>query len=594
MKGYLAKGFTLLELMLVVGLGSMVALNEVDQERLKAEQLRTRAMAAEISQFQSALNSYISYHRGAVTSSSIPPELQGTKTGVNWMKRSSDCAVGTSSFPNEFLPCEYLSYNNSKLGFSDLEFVTFFDTTYDAESGIGKVVAKTVLSDTSSGAATPWVRDGEVAKGLSGLAAVIVNGDSVLAGSTTVVSRSTFCLGNTGVYCSDGSFPTADYAKDKIVLYNATAADNGIDLRVDGSNSMLGALTFHEDSSRNLREVRNVARLFGKSGEGVVIGDSGFYSGTLVPGDDLVVADADLEIYGSLVAKKNVVMEQALTVEGYARLNGGLGVDGDADITGNLTANGISANTVTSDSVSANSITATSGELTNLTVNDEGAFQNLRAFGQSILSRLSVNNESELNEVTVAGNVNLTSGSSQIQGIDTIVNDNDAVNKKYVDDRLPDLSGLQKQILDIVYPVGSYYINYKSNSHPGSTYGHGKWHELTSGRFIMAGAENSTVDYTRGNSVRYYNSSPGDFGGSRFTFLGTSQLPRHNHSILVKVGDMGDVTDGDNGRSVVAGDGHRGRMQDRTYTQPIRHTGGFTAFRHRPEFMAAHIFYRYE
>lgn len=492
MKGYLSKGFTLLELMLVVGLGSMVALNEIDQERLKAEQLRTRAMAAEISQFQSALNSYISYHRGAVTSSSIPPELQGAKTGVNWMKRSSDCAVGTSSFPNEFLPCEYLSYNNSKLGFSNLEFVTFFDTTYNPSTGIGDVVAKTVLSDLSTGSPRPWTRDGDIARGLSGLAAVIVNGDSALSSGATVTSRATFCLSGTGLECSDAAFPSSDYAKDKILLFNQSATGLGEFLRVDGSNEMTGTFVFDENFSRDHRAVKNIARLLGKPGEGVVIGDSGFYPEGLVPGGDLVVADANFNVFGDLIAKRDVFAERLLIVEGYSRINDDVNVEGGLTISGDFTANGVVTNDLQGNVINASTVTSSNGIFTRLTVNIRGTFDRIRSFGESVFSRVTVLNGSVFEGVDVRGGFNMTSADSRILGIDRIVNDKDAVNKEYVDSRVPDLSGLEQSIMNKIYPVGSVYTNYShmggstfNCGNPAATLGIGEWREIDQGRMLV-------------------------------------------------------------------------------------------------------------
>lgn len=338
------RGFTLIELVLVVGLGSMIAVNEVDQERLKAEQQRTRVMAGEIAVFQKALNSYISYHRGSVTATSTPAELSGVKRGINWLKRRSDCDVGTSTFPSEFLPCDFLKYNDGKLGFSNLEFTTYFDTEYDTGSGIGRVVTKTVLSDRRSGIDTPWIRNDDVAKGLSGLAAVLVNGDSVLLSSTsTVSSRATFCLETTGEYCSDPAFPTGDHAKNKIVLLNATAAESGIHLRTDGSNSMRGAIGFHESVRDDLREIRNIARLFGNEDRGIVLGQSNFMPASFLPNENMVVVDSDQMVFGELSVKRDAVMDQALTVMGLATFESGIISNSNVLINGDLSAENIFA-----------------------------------------------------------------------------------------------------------------------------------------------------------------------------------------------------------------------------------------------------------
>lgn len=87
-------------------------------------------------------------------------------------------------------------------------------------------------------------------------------------------------------------------------------------------------------------------------------------------------------------------------------------------------------------------------------------------------------------------------------------------------------------VLDIIYPVGSIYINYSSSSSPASTIG-GSWTQISTGQFLLASGNGYSLGAT---------------GGAKEVTLTTAQMPAHGHQIY-------NTNNGSNGSAYVAQNG---------------------------------------
>jgi hypothetical protein len=338
------RGVTLLELVMVLGLLALIAVGEIEDQRRKIAQERTRAMAQELMTYNNGVRSHIGLWAGQMTTTYTPPEVQGNRTGVAWLKSSSDCAGnGGTNFEN-FVPCNFLIDNGGVTSFGGLTFETYLTSTPPASpNGRGTVTAVTVLSMGAGGG--PWTINGEETRSLSGLAALLVNGANRVSetpASFATNTRAVYCItaGSASGVCDSASLPSATYAVGKIALTASNEANTDSWLRTDGSNLMLNDLRFDDSLPYDNRELRNVSRLLGSATEGMVIGQGGTY-GASVPGSGLVVVNANEEIYGSLIIRGNTTVEGAnfAVNNGNATItNGSLAVNnGNISTTGNLT-----------------------------------------------------------------------------------------------------------------------------------------------------------------------------------------------------------------------------------------------------------------
>lgn len=72
-----------------------------------------------------------------------------------------------------------------------------------------------------------------------------------------------------------------------------------------------------------------------------------------------------------------------------------------------------------------------------------------------------------------------------------------------------------KQLIDIIYPVGSYYETTNANFNPNTAWAGTTWQRITDGRVLIAGGG----DYTVGSNY-----------GEKTHKITTSEMPTHNHS----------------------------------------------------------------
>jgi prepilin-type N-terminal cleavage/methylation domain-containing protein len=326
MKKQSQKGFTLLELLLVIGISTSMAIVTFQDKMLETEQAQARRLGMELFQYNSAVQNYLAHQSGSPN----PASLAGTKTGINWLKSTTCTGADKGTADKEWLSCGFLSGRGEKTSFGSLDFKTTI--SYNPTSGLS---AKTVMSKLSLGlsGATQDRAD------LSGLAALVASG----AYSVSDQNGAATAQDGSIVYCPDLPVTSPSIAAmcgtDKGVITmmsrNLSAADRW--LRVDHGNVMQNALEFRTGDATPAsaadmsaidttnRQIRNVARIYNlgnsnSNGESdnLILGKKSLNSAvktlpTLTK--DSVIIDADQEVLGKLIVASSITARDDITSE---------------------------------------------------------------------------------------------------------------------------------------------------------------------------------------------------------------------------------------------------------------------------------------
>ncbi|PTH79057.1 polymer-forming cytoskeletal protein [Aeromonas veronii] len=340
-----SKGFTLLELLLVIGITTTMAVVSFQDKMLETEQSQARRLGMELFQYNSAVQNYLAHQSGSAN----PSSLQGTFTGVNWLK-STSCG-GTAS--KEWLSCNFLSHSGGKTTLGRLGFKT--EIKYDPASGLS---ARTTMDKLSLGINGSMQDRAD----LAGLAALVASGAYAVSEDGKAVTAQD----STVAYCPDtaGTSPinaVCQSDKGSIVMLsrNLSAADRW--LRVDHGNAMQGALEFRTGdptpaSQTDIqaidsvhRQIRNVARIYNlgnnnSNGEsdnlylGKKYGNAAKTMATLP--NNAVVVDADQEVLGKLVVAATISAKGDITTQGNIVADKNITAKGNLDVAGTATING--------------------------------------------------------------------------------------------------------------------------------------------------------------------------------------------------------------------------------------------------------------
>jgi type II secretory pathway pseudopilin PulG/cytoskeletal protein CcmA (bactofilin family) len=402
-----SKGFTLLELLLVIGITTSMAVVTFQDKMLETEQAQARRLGMEIFQYNSAVQNYLAHSSGLPN----PASLQGTYTGINWLK-SSSCG-GTAD--KEWLSCKFLAHSNGKTSFGRLGFTT--EIKYDPTAGL---TGRTVMTKLMLGSIKQERAD------LAGLAALVASGAYAVSEDGKAVTAQD----STVAYCPDtaGTSPinaVCQGDKGAIVMLsrNLSAADRW--LRVDHGNVMQNVLEFrtgdptpasqadiHAIDSVS-RQIRNVARIY-NLGSGNSNGESdNLYLGkkngdaakamVTLP-NNAVIVDADQEVLGKLVVAASIDAQGDISTKGNLRSGGdasigkNLSVEGTTKSVGDLTTDGnlgVSKNAVIGGKTT--SIGDISGQ-DNLAIAKDGAFG-----GKVTAQNINANGELSSNTLNIAG-----------------------------------------------------------------------------------------------------------------------------------------------------------------------------------------------
>jgi type II secretory pathway pseudopilin PulG/predicted acyltransferase (DUF342 family) len=402
-----SKGFTLLELLLVIGITTSMAVVTFQDKMLETEQAQARRLGMEIFQYNSAVQNYLAHSSGLPN----PASLQGTYTGINWLK-SSSCG-GTAN--KEWLSCKFLAHSSGKTSFGRLGFTT--EIKYDPDAGL---TGRTVMTKLTLGNSKQERAD------LAGLAALVASGAYAVSEDGKAVTAQD----STVAYCPDtaGTSPinaVCQSDKGAIVMLsrNLSAADRW--LRVDHGNVMQNVLEFrtgdptpasqadiHAIDSVS-RQIRNVARIY-NLGSGNSNGESdNLYLGkkngdaaksmVTLP-NNAVIVDADQEVLGKLVVAASIDAQGDISTKGNLRSGGdasigkNLSVEGTTKSVGDLTTDGnlgVSKNAVIGGKTT--SIGDISGQ-DNLTIAKDGTFG-----GKVVAQNINAKGELSSNTLNIAG-----------------------------------------------------------------------------------------------------------------------------------------------------------------------------------------------
>ncbi len=467
------KGFTLLELLLVIGITTSMAVVTFQDKMLETEQSQARRLGMEIFQYNSAVQNYLAHQSGQQN----PASVAGTFKGVNWLK-STSCG-GTAD--KAWLSCNFLSHSGGKTTLGRLGFTT--EIKYDPSVGL---TGRTVMDKLSLGSGSSTQERAD----LSGLAALVASG----AYAVSEDGKAVRAQDSTVAYCPDtaGTSPinaVCQGDKGSIVMLsrNLSAADRW--LRVDHGNAMQNALEFRTGdptpaSQTDIqaidsvsRQIRNVARIY-NLGSGNSNGESdNLYLGkrygnaaksmATLP-SNAVVIDADQEVLGKLVvaasidAKGDISTKANLKADGSAVIKKDISAGSDLSVGGKTTLAGdVSAQSNVSigkslsvageidgkqnlkianggnfgGDVIAKNITA-GGKIAGGTLNISGSgYFNGELFAQRLVDSndpaylVDPNNESNFNEVRVTtlnarGNINATNvnATNEVRGRTVIAN----------------------------------------------------------------------------------------------------------------------------------------------------------------------------
>ena len=296
-------GVTIIELILVIGLMSVITLLSFYDRQLDLEQAKARQVGGILFQYNNAVRSALA--QGAVTSNI---RLNGT----DWLKNNScggDHAVGA-----EFLSCDFPAATvDDPIKFGRLSLSTAISVTGTAPNR--KVIATTITSPFSliDRVGAPKVR-ADLA-GLASISAASALGSGYKSAGVDGFSPYTAV--------TDSSYKS-DPLSARITVVASNNANNDVWLRTDGGNKMRSAIVF-EGVDPEDRKIFGASGIENFTGQVLKIGSG---SGLLATSNSGVVIDSGAEILGDFRVRKSLHVETMLSV------------NGDIDATGTITAEG--------------------------------------------------------------------------------------------------------------------------------------------------------------------------------------------------------------------------------------------------------------
>ncbi|PTH79989.1 polymer-forming cytoskeletal protein [Aeromonas veronii] len=340
-------GFTLLELLLVIGLSTAIAVVAFQDKMLETEQSQARQLGMELFQYNSAVQNYLAHESG----NKNPASLNGVKhSGVNWLKSSSSCSGGQAV--KEWLACRFLQAQGGKTTFGRLSF----NTTLSFSSSEG-LSATTVVSPLEFNKNGVMERRGD----LSGLAALVASGAYSVKDKPMAANSQDSSI----VYCPETASKSPSMAAicngrdGSIVMFSRNLSESDRWLRVDHGNVMQNTLEFRTGSTTPeslseiqkidsvARQIRNVARIY-NLGDGNTNGENDnlylgkrkgeFAKTSATLKSDAVIVDADQEILGKLIVQSDVIARGNITSEKDILAKGNITSEKDVLAKGNITA----------------------------------------------------------------------------------------------------------------------------------------------------------------------------------------------------------------------------------------------------------------
>ena len=297
------KGFTLIEMLLVLGITVTVTLMALFNRTTDVEQAKARETGMLLFEYNNAARGWISNNIGAANANQV---------GTAWLKSTTCGGTGTVGY----LRCDFpLATASAPLVYGGISLSASITTTT-----VNGVVMTKVTTETSA-----FKVDNQVRSDLSGIAALTAAAGSVSSATPSVVG-------------TDASFKSnASTSLITMVASNAQNLDAWI--RTDGSNNMLANLTFNAQSTAQSRQIVGASRIQSLATDTLFLGAEGGAGA----GYQMVV-DADKNMLGtqtvsnqrglvsSLVALKGNIVATTGSVTATANVTAGVDATAGANV----------------------------------------------------------------------------------------------------------------------------------------------------------------------------------------------------------------------------------------------------------------------
>ncbi|MBB4867813.1 type II secretory pathway pseudopilin PulG [Pseudomonas nitritireducens] len=233
-------GYTLIELILALGLAAFVSMMGFQSDLLELDQAKARITGAQLYQYNNAVAAWTTANAGA---------SNATYTDTNWLK-STTCPGGTSAV--SYLPCSFPAGNAlDPFDGGKLSITAAITTT-----GTAPNLVTTVTTTT-----TPYVlSSGRVRSDLGSLAGfVALAGAKSYSPSVASTGRQVISNASSGV----------------LTMVTTNNSSNNSWLRTDGGNAMNNNLRFNTASAATARELKNVSRIQALAATSLTLGNPG-------------------------------------------------------------------------------------------------------------------------------------------------------------------------------------------------------------------------------------------------------------------------------------------------------------------------------
>lgn len=344
-------GFSLLEVVLVLGLLSIVYTLFIQSQANDSEKFRAQQIGVKLHEYQTAARRFASMN-------AENPDLLDSdfnEVGSGWLKLVNECAVPANQDAARgdvgLIPCDFPDLAiNGRLN-------TAFNSNIIKGNENSPLRVKTIVDMTTNdinGNVTSIIDSPELS-----VAALTANGGAFatslsLAGEqVTSVEPYMSSSSNKIIYCPIGFEDNmldpecevdGDMRTGIFVMITEAYPQTDTWVRTDGGNTMNNTLTFNEETPDEFREIKNVNRLYNITGQILKLGNSGVFDSDIdnwTPSlGDGVVIDTDAKFIGNILVDGDIetlgeiYSEGDIITEGFLYANEGISTLGDADVAG--------------------------------------------------------------------------------------------------------------------------------------------------------------------------------------------------------------------------------------------------------------------
>lgn len=347
------EGFSLFEVILVMGLMSIGYILLIQSQAMDTENIQARNLGAKLHEYQTSARKYATIN----ASNDDLVDSENINVGSSWLKLAGDCVVPGNldpasgeygiincSFPDSLITGIGSTSFSSTVTKGELDEPLIIKTVIDMTSLDAQGNTTTILSDSALTLTAITATGGSFSSSLSLSGNNITSVEPYMSSTS---SKITYCqLGFEDSMLSEDCTVNGVVRKGSFVM--TTEAHPQLDswVRTDGGNTMNNNLTFNEETPDQFREIVNVNRLYNITGKALKLGNSGIFdeddtdwspvlgNGVVIDTDAKVVGnitvDGDIETKGEIYADGDIV------TEGHFYSNEGISTLGDVDVAGNV------------------------------------------------------------------------------------------------------------------------------------------------------------------------------------------------------------------------------------------------------------------